>query len=153
MLKTLHQAIVWGQIEWARELISSGNENPAAKDGDGMNALHVACRYGHLVFVKELVEYGIDIESRDVSGLTPIATACLFDHADVIRFLFQKGGDINSKDDENDAPLHHACHYGSINTVRLLLSYGADPNARGGIDGTLPAKRSSISSGNIAPRW
>jgi hypothetical protein len=89
----------------------------------GANALHILGDY--YVFVKFLLELGLDPNQRNNHGETPLLRH-LFD-LDIIALLLKYGADPNIQDDEGKTPLLGLWGQGT-GKIRLLLRAGANPN-------------------------
>ena len=60
-----------GNASLIREVIASGTDL-TVKDASGRNALMQSVLYGNQETALVLLEYGIDLETRDEMGLTPL---------------------------------------------------------------------------------
>jgi ankyrin repeat protein len=88
----------------------------------GDNALHILI-HQH-VFVKFLLEFGLDPNQRNKNGETPLRRS--FD-AESTALLLKYGADPNAQNNEGVTPLQTAM-YSNTENVSLLLKAGADPN-------------------------
>jgi ankyrin repeat protein len=75
-------------------LLDSG-ANLHTVDKNGWTPLHTASRNGHLVVVKLLLKYGVDINLRNGANNTPADLALDYNNAEVAIFL------ADYKEDEN----------------------------------------------------
>lgn len=57
-----------------------------------------------------LINYNVDINSKDLEGMTPIHHACSMGYIDFVKFLLeQKEIQINDVDNHYSSPLHKGC--------------------------------------------
>ena len=124
--------------------------------------LRRACENYELDEVKQLIEEGVDVDSRDEFGGTPLMYACAvrksefgIDNVDIVRLLLDHGADVNHKFTNNDGgngtALHYATHNGYNETVKLLIERGAnlhvkDSGNRTPLDDAKIWKRSSTAA-------
>ena len=94
----------------------------------GSSCFWVASRNGHEGAVKELLEYGVNVdEAKAVSGTTPLYTAAHQGHEGVVEQLVKAGADLNKATTSNGStPLHIASAKGHEGVVEQLLKEGAD---------------------------
>uniref|UniRef100_A0A3P8URX4 Ankyrin 3 n=1 Tax=Cynoglossus semilaevis TaxID=244447 RepID=A0A3P8URX4_CYNSE len=140
-----------GNIEKVLDYIKSGTSLSCP---NGLNALHLASKEGHVEVVSELLKLGAAVDAATKDGFTPLAVALQQGHDQVVSLLLENDtkGKVRlpalhiaaRKDDtkaaalllQNDhnadvesksgfTPLHIAAHYGNINVATLLLNRGA----------------------------
>ncbi|QOJ78954.1 ankyrin repeat domain-containing protein [Infirmifilum lucidum] len=80
--------------------------------------------------VKELLDRGAHVNTRDKHGETPLHHAAWMGHLDVAELLLDRGAEVDARDNYGSTPLHHAARGGRLKVVKLLLDRGADVNAR-----------------------
>ncbi|KAJ5311653.1 hypothetical protein N7476_007513 [Penicillium atrosanguineum] len=98
------------------------NEDSTSWAGkDGSTPLHLATHFGLNKLVVELLESGIDPNTRDVNGVTPLALACIRGVADVAETLIKAGANVNSVDNVGGTPLYGAARHDQEDLVKLLL--------------------------------
>lgn len=142
----LHLSLLFGHKEMAEKLLSYGADiNAMAIHGfagpEGNNysnfftfntisALHYAFRYMDGSFIKLLIQYGADVNSRDNKGRTPMHYVQFSrGYPKVIDLLIQHGADVNAKDKNGIVPLHYV-RFLEEKDIELLIANGADVNAR-----------------------
>ncbi len=64
------------------------------------NPLVFAAENGDLNKVKELINSGTDINSRDEKGYTALRRASAEGYIEIVKFLISKGAYVNVRDDE-----------------------------------------------------
>ncbi|XP_036142402.1 histone-lysine N-methyltransferase EHMT2 isoform X2 [Monomorium pharaonis] len=103
------------------------------KGEDGMTALHMGAKSGHLEVCKIiLTECKVPrtlVDSVDDGGWTSLIWACEFCHADVARYLLDKKCDPLIRDAEQNIALHWSAFSGSSEITEMLLNEGCDVNA------------------------
>ena len=93
----------------------------------GNSPLHSAAFYGDIVMVKVLLDYGVDVNTRNDDGSTPLCDAPngYSNNPGAVRLLLDRGADPNIKGRHGRAPLHIASVYGRVEIARLLIEHGA----------------------------
>ncbi|KAL4236873.1 hypothetical protein ACF0H5_005258 [Mactra antiquata] len=89
-------------------------------------ALHVAASKGHIDFVKRLLHYGADINSRDDDQRTPLHWASTYGNIDMVRYLVSEGAAVNMAQCDGFTPLHAATCLGHHGVCKVLLDKGAE---------------------------
>ncbi|CAG0902279.1 unnamed protein product, partial [Darwinula stevensoni] len=99
---------------------------------DGMTALHLAARSGHLEACYLLLNLCSDprslINNQDYGGWTPLVWSAENKHRKVTRFLLQQGADPQICDMEGNTALHWAAYSGSTDIASICLRMGCFPN-------------------------
>jgi ankyrin repeat protein len=136
----LHYASKNGQTEALKILLENKvNPNEVVKTSK-YSPLHFAVDSGNFVAVKMLVDYGANIEYRNLEGNTPLSNAALGGKVEIANFLISKGANVNNKGVENSSwadnnaktVLHFGIKSGNSQVVRLLLDSGANTFIRDG---------------------
>lgn len=101
----------------------------AGADGDGLVAiaLRAAAKTGDIDRVRDLLNQGVDPNSRDYHHNTALITAAHKGHTRVVQVLLEAGADPNL-DDKSNTPLAAATYHGHTEVVKILIGYGADVN-------------------------
>ena len=75
------------------------------------NPLHSAVGVANIQEIEELLNKGIDLESRDMFGQTPLHCAVnrgSDDNVDVVNMLIKSGANIEARDQRNKTPVDYA---------------------------------------------
>ncbi|KAK4208229.1 hypothetical protein QBC37DRAFT_453435 [Rhypophila decipiens] len=106
-------------------------------DDGGYSPLHWAVRLDKQEHVRQLVEYGADIELPNrYQHTTPLRLAVFGCHRQIVAFLLSKGASTAARD-INGCGMLHGCTDSEV--VRMLLEANADPN-----EAQCPGKRSPL---------
>lgn len=114
-------------VEALRQVMEVVNVN-AIMD-NGRTALHWACYYGKMPFVRQLVGSGASVHVEDEEGCTPLFWAVYSGHANVVRHLLRHGADSQAKASDGSRPLHWAATYNHPTVCELLLLDDCDVDA------------------------
>lgn len=96
-----------------------------ASDRKGFQALHIAALVNFDKVVRQLVEAGSNVNSRNKVVRTPLHEAILSNHYNVATALISNGADINACV-LGQVPLHLAAKSGNHEMVRFLIEKGAN---------------------------
>lgn len=92
----IHIAAKYDQIACIPNLMERNGKNLFDTlyhtNNKGRTPLHIACKYGNLKFVKELIDLGCDMEAQDVKGKTPLWLCASHGHLDCICYLIENAG-------------------------------------------------------------
>lgn len=78
-----------------------------------------------LALVKQLLEKGIDVNSRDSDNSTALEYAAMFGQTDMTRLLIEKGAEVNTINDDGETPLYCAVDDGHTEIEKILRDAGA----------------------------
>lgn len=92
--------------------------------------LNEAVVTGNLESVKEHINYGSDLNERDIFGSTPLIIAATFGNYDVVSALIDAGVELNAKNNEGSTALFTAAFFGRKDIVKILLDNGANKTIR-----------------------
>lgn len=128
--KSLHKAVVSGDLEVVESLIKKGAEVNVKNDRH-CTPLHYAAEQGHVIVAELLIANGANVNAKTINGDTPLFKAICGNHRDVVELLITKGADVNTKAKWNNegTPLHEAASKGYMDIARVLIANGADVNA------------------------
>ena len=105
----------------------------------GETPLHVACVKGNIERVKELLECGAKVNTRDFAEWTPLHEACNHGYEEIVKLLINHGAYIDATAGEDkDTPLHDAVSNNHIGVVRFLLQRDDAPLDLKNAQGQLP---------------
>lgn len=129
---TLFEAAASGQL---KPLISILDKQPYLLNTlalDGFSALSLACFFGHLEVVKELLERGADMNlaANNESKIYPIHAATASTNLDIIRLLLSNGTDVNAAQHGGFRAIHSATMHGNLAMLKLFLHYNAEINVK-----------------------
>ena len=78
----------------------------------------------------ELVDGGVNVNSKDAKGTYPLILACSYkDNDEMIELLLSKGADPNIRGPNGETPLALAARY-TLTAVKMLVEKGADINSK-----------------------
>lgn len=115
----LHHAIRQTNAEVAKLFIGKGVKIPA---------IHNAILEGDLAKVKQFVESGEDVDTRDEVGCTPAYWAISVGRTEIFEYLLNKGADINAKTNTGRTLMLQASSVGYTDIVKQLIDKGVDVN-------------------------
>ncbi|XP_062437236.1 2-5A-dependent ribonuclease isoform X2 [Rhea pennata] len=95
---------------------------------EDLNAqLHAAVRNEDIEKVKELLEKGVDVNSKADSGWTPLQSAVHVSE-DLVQLLLDKGADLHARKDNGGTAFIEAGIEGNVTLLELFLGLGVDIN-------------------------
>ena len=108
---------------------------------DGDTLLHSPAWYGDVEMVQVLLDYKVDVHTRNNLGRAPLHDASdgtgvrrirnmVQSWPDTVQLLLEHGADVNMRALDNSTPLHDAAENGSVEIVRMLLEHGANVGAK-----------------------
>ena len=77
-----------------------------------------------------MVEYGADVNAKDVNGYTALHLAAYQGHTDAVRALVLAGADVSAKNVGEATALYYAAMEGHTDAVRALVVAGADASKK-----------------------
>ena len=111
--------------------VDGGSVDPFAKGIHGHNALHYATQGGHIDVVVQLIQIGLDVNSRDAEDGTPLHGAALKGFMPIVAYLVDvAGADIGAITKQGVTMLHRACDGGNVEVLEYLCDRGLVPSAR-----------------------
>jgi nucleoside phosphorylase len=123
----LHLAAYFGNVPWAKLLISKHTRLISRKDNYGRTPLFWAVDQGHRKMVELLLEHGARVNFKDRSMLTALHIAVTGQHRDVVSVLLEHGARLEAKAEhgDTDTPLMRAILANSREMTQELLEHGA----------------------------
>ena len=91
---------------------------------------HLAAEHDYDEIVKELHQYGADLEVQSKGGFRPIHVAAFHDSLKVAQLLANLHIELNSLCGDDRTVLHIAAEYSGIEFVQLILTINPDINAQ-----------------------
>ncbi|KAJ7586308.1 ankyrin repeat-containing domain protein [Mycena floridula] len=88
---------------------------------------------GNLALLKQFVDWGADLNARDLMDRTTLNSAAEAGHLETVKFLLEQGVDVNVKGGIMKSALAAAAYRGKIEVVEYLFNKGANPNAQDNI--------------------
>ena len=126
--KSLNQAVVDGDIDQVKSLISAGADLKS-KNRMGWTLLHTAIQNRRTEIITLLFDKGADINAKDNRGRTPLHFAVETGQKAVVEQLIAKGAEINVMDSRAENALSLAKKNNQAEITDLLIKNGAkDPN-------------------------
>ncbi|OAP56539.1 hypothetical protein AYL99_09718 [Fonsecaea erecta] len=123
----LHLAAYFGNVSWAKWLISKHARFISRKDNYGRTPLSWAVNQGHREMVELLLDHGARVNFKDRSMLTALHIAVTGQHKDVLSLLLEYGARLEAKGEhgDTDTPLVRAILANSREMTQELLEHGA----------------------------
>ncbi|KAF5000342.1 hypothetical protein FGRMN_1810 [Fusarium graminum] len=105
-------------------------------ENEGMNALHLACRYGHVKVAELFMNMGANFNAREAQGCTPFHVACMYGRLELVELLWRRGPASQISDENSffNQALQMAVINNHLNVIQWLLEHGADISHRVGED-------------------
>ncbi|XP_072883385.1 ankyrin-3 isoform X6 [Hemitrygon akajei] len=113
-----------GNLEKALDYIKSGVDINICNQ-NGLNALHLASKEGHIGVVSELIQLGANVDAATKKGNTALHIASLAGQAEVVHVLVTNGANINAQSQNGFTPLYMAAQENHLEVVKFLLDNGA----------------------------
>jgi len=79
----------------------------------------------NLALVKELLDNGVDVNSRDSHNSTALEYAAEFGQVEMVKLLLEHGAEVNTSNNDGDTPLYCAGDNGQSEIEKMLRDAGA----------------------------
>ncbi|ORX43291.1 ankyrin [Piromyces finnis] len=127
----LVQACIQGYDKIAKILLENGatiepeivRHSLTDKKGDAKSTLMYACENGNKKIVEYLIQYGANVNEKNLAGETPLMCLCKNRHQHLIEYFIENNANINDKDNYGNTALMYACQEGMLDIVKLLIDY------------------------------
>ena len=124
-----HEACTSGNIEIVKSLIET---NAITKDEiDEKATLYWTSEGGHIEIIKELLNFGANLNVPGEFGETALHIAAKSGHEEIVKLLIHNGANIEAKCVHLFTPLFSAIDYGQHEIALMLLKLGGNQNAKG----------------------
>lgn len=120
----------WTPLHYATAAVGVDAAKLFVGTGVSIPDLHKAAFEGNLDKVRQLIESGTEVDTRDELGWTASFWALSAGHKDVFQYLLNKGADITAKTNGGRTLLHQASRAGFTEIVKQLITKGADVNVK-----------------------
>lgn len=116
--------------------------NLEVRNADGDKPLHVACRYGNMPVVEQLVKLGAEVNPKNNKGETPVMLAVGYDNAKyrdvngiMLRYLYNNGANLFDQDNKGNTILHHIIKHTpdtpeKTKLVRFVIDHGVSAETK-----------------------
>ncbi|XP_072334979.1 ankyrin-3 isoform X35 [Scyliorhinus torazame] len=113
-----------GNLEKALDYIKAGVDINICNQ-NGLNALHLASKEGHIGVVSELIQLGANVDAATKKGNTALHIASLAGQTEVVHVLVTNEANINAQSQNGFTPLYMAAQENHLEVVKFLLDNGA----------------------------
>ena len=93
---------------------------------EGSDSIHIACLYGDIKKIREFLNSGVNINSKDFSNKTPLMYAAEDGAIEILDYLLKNGANINDIDIRGESALMIALQNHNIRAAKFLIESGAD---------------------------
>ena len=125
---SLHQAIIDGDIEQVKTILSSGIDINVRNRLQG-TPLHTAVEEQQKQIIQLLLDQNAEVDPINNKGQTPLHIAVTTGQKDIVELLISKRADINIVDAQFENPLTLAKKGNHTEIAELLVKHGAtEPN-------------------------
>uniref|UniRef100_A0A8C6PSF6 Ankyrin 3 n=1 Tax=Nothobranchius furzeri TaxID=105023 RepID=A0A8C6PSF6_NOTFU len=111
-------------LEKALEYLKNGVDINICNQ-NGLNALHLASKEGHVEVVAELIKHGANVDAATKKGNTALHIASLAGQTDVVKELVTNGANVNAQSQNGFTPLYMAAQENHLDVVQFLLDNGS----------------------------
>ena len=127
-LTALHYACIGSYSDaLCLQLLLLSGANSTRKDQYGRTPLHLGPSRPS---VEILVQYGANVNARELQQQTPIFLNCHNEHSECALALIESGADIEARDYRGNTPILRAIYNSANDVVSLLLSHDVSYHVR-----------------------
>ena len=119
-LNALQCALQGGSSDAIVQRMLQHTPDLAVRSIDSSTLLHFAVQPERSTQIRNLVNSGLSIESKDGAGRTPLLCAILYGHTENIRILLEMGADSAAKCDLGRDAYQYAALGGQVDVLKLL---------------------------------
>ena len=122
-----------GESQQSESQLTQLSKNLYASKPKADRELMAALRTGSIIGVKQAIDNGANVNTRDDAGWTPLdwTTDLNFPNiVEIAEMLIANGADANTADNNKMTPIHWTAGYGKKELTKLFLEKGADVNAK-----------------------
>lgn len=114
-------ASFFGHLSLVKYLLNKGaNPNKAANNPLKVTPLHSACAISDLEIAEQLIQFGADVNAKQMQDVTPLHSAAHNGQTKLAKLLIDYGADIHAKTDNGQTPLSMAEEKGFSETVEII---------------------------------
>ncbi|XP_025412126.1 ankyrin-3-like isoform X2 [Sipha flava] len=115
-----------GNLEKVLLLLESSGVDVNTANSNGLNALHLAAKDGHVDIVKCLLKRGCSVNSVTKKGNSALHIASLAGQEEIVKVLVENNASINIQSHSGFTPLYMAAQENHCSIVEILLRHGAN---------------------------
>ena len=78
-----------------------------------------------LALVRELLDNGVDVNTRDSHNSTALEYAAEFGQVEMVKLLLERSAEVNTCNNDGETPLYSAGDNGQIEIEKMLRDAGA----------------------------
>lgn len=96
-----------------------------------LQPIHLAAMYGFDQCIRQLIEYGADVDALDNKSRSPVFLSIKYGNLSTVRTLIDLKANIYIRNQGGGfSLLHLACELGQLDIIKLLVEKGADINLK-----------------------
>lgn len=119
--------------------------NLEVRNSEGEKPLHVACRYGNMPVIEQLVKLGAQVNPKNNKGETPVMLAVGYDNpkdrdvnGTMLRYLYNNGVNLFDQDNKGNTVLHHIIKHTpdtpeKTKLVRFVIDHGVSAETKNSV--------------------
>lgn len=111
---------------WSISMDARAQTPPSAAEMGAYRGIHAAVAQGSQNKVQDLIESGVDLNSRDSHRRTPLMVATYQKNIEIARLLLSKGAEVNALDSQRYDMLTIASVMNHLPLTKLAIELGAD---------------------------